>query len=132
MSARVGSPRPAALYSGIDGAEDHHDIALVDDEGELAGNRRINESVEGFAELLGLFAELGARVEALIPVVIDTPRGLLVAALRASGWSTELSDQPTHGRPVSATDFSVGAEAIALLGGCPTQPCTTCAGRLKA
>jgi len=39
-----------AVYSGIDGAEGHHDIALVDDEGKLAGKRRINESMEGFAE----------------------------------------------------------------------------------
>ena len=74
-----------AVYCGIDWAEGHHDIALVDDEGKLVGKRRINESVEGFAELVAMFAELGDSVEALIPVAIETPRGLLVAALRAAG-----------------------------------------------
>jgi len=49
---RPGNVRDSsvAVYSGIDGAEGHHDIALVDDEGKLAGKRRINESMEGFAE----------------------------------------------------------------------------------
>lgn len=63
----------------------HFDIALVDDDGKLVAQRRINESVEGFAELVAMFADLGDSVEALIPVAIETPRGLLVAALRAAG-----------------------------------------------
>jgi hypothetical protein len=36
-----------AVYCGIDWAEGHHDIALVDDEGKLVAKRRINESLEG-------------------------------------------------------------------------------------
>ena len=36
-----------AVYCGIDWAEGHHDIALVDDDGKLLAKRRINESVEG-------------------------------------------------------------------------------------
>jgi len=53
---RPGNVRDSsvAVYSGIDGAEGHHDTALADDEGKLAGKRRINESVEGVAELLAL------------------------------------------------------------------------------
>lgn len=74
-----------AVYCGIDWAEGHHDIALVDDDGKLVGKRRIDESVEGFAELVAMFADLGDSVDALIPVAIETPRGLLVAALRAAG-----------------------------------------------
>jgi transposase len=73
------------VYCGIDWAEGHHDIALVDDDGKLVAKRRINESVEGFAELVAMFADMGDSVEALIPVAIETPRGLLVAALRAAG-----------------------------------------------
>ncbi len=70
---------------GIDWSERHHDIALVDQDGTLIAKRRIEESVEGFAELLTLLAEAGDSAEAPIPVAIETSRGLLVAALRATG-----------------------------------------------
>lgn len=73
------------IYCGIDWAERHHDIALVDDNGTLIAKRRINESAEGYAELTTMLAEAGDNAEEPIPVAIETPRGLLVAALRASG-----------------------------------------------
>ncbi len=69
---------------GIDWAQDHHDIAIVDAQGLLVAKRRIPESVAGFAELTAMLADAGDPKD-LIPVAIETPRGLLVAALRASG-----------------------------------------------
>jgi transposase len=74
-----------AVYCGIDWAEGHHDIALVDDDGRLVGKRRIKESVEGFAELGVMLAAAGDNADEPIPVAIETPQGLLVAALRATG-----------------------------------------------
>jgi transposase len=71
---------------GIDWAEGHHDIAVVDQNGDLVAKRRIEESVQGFAELTTLLAEAGDSSDDPIAVAIETPRGLLVAALRASGW----------------------------------------------
>jgi transposase len=73
------------VYCGIDWAEKHHDIALVDADGQLVARRRIKETVEGFAELTAMLTEAGDSVAAPIPVAIETPRGLLVAALRATG-----------------------------------------------
>ncbi len=73
------------VFCGIDWAEKHHDIALVDAEGKLVAKRRITESVDGFGELTAMLAEAGDAAEAPIPVAIETPRGLLVAALRATG-----------------------------------------------
>ena len=70
---------------GIDWAQDHHDIAIVDAEGRLVAKRRIPESVAGFAELTAMLADAGDDPKDPIPVAIETPRGLLVAALRASG-----------------------------------------------
>jgi transposase len=74
-----------AVYCGIDWAEGHHDIALVGDDGKLLGKRRIHESVEGFAELGVMLAAALDSADEPIPVAIETPRGLLVAALRATG-----------------------------------------------
>jgi transposase len=73
------------IRCGIDWAEGHHDIALVDRDGRLVAKRRIVESVDGFAELTTMLAEAGDSAEDPIPVAIETPRGLLVAALRATG-----------------------------------------------
>src|SRR3954467_4210615 len=73
-----------AVFCGVDWAEGHHDIVLIDDEGKLVAKRRISESVEGVAELTAMLAAAGDSVEEPIPVAIETPRGLLVAVLRAT------------------------------------------------
>jgi Transposase/Transposase IS116/IS110/IS902 family len=74
-----------AIYCGIDWAEGHHDIALIDGEGTLIGRRRIEESLDGVAALTAMLAAAGDRPDEPIPVAIETPRGLLVAVLRAAG-----------------------------------------------
>jgi transposase len=73
------------VFCGIDWAERHHDVALLDGEGKLVAKRRIADSADGFAQLTTLLAEAGDSREDPIPVAIETPRGLLVAALRESG-----------------------------------------------
>ena len=73
------------VYCGIDWAEDHHDIALVDRDGQLLARRRISDDAAGLATLLALLAEHGDTPDDPIPVAIETPRGLLVACLRATG-----------------------------------------------
>jgi transposase len=73
------------VYCGIDWAEDHHDIALVDQAGQLLARRRISDDAAGLAQLLDLLAGHGDTAEDPVPVAIETPRGLLVACLRATG-----------------------------------------------
>ena len=73
------------VFCGIDWAEDHHDIALVDRDGKLLARRRISDDAAGLAALLDLLAEHGDSPGDPIPVAIETPRGLLVACLRATG-----------------------------------------------
>ena len=73
------------VYCGIDWAEDHHDIALAGRAGQLLARRRISDDAAGLAQLLALLAEHGDTAEDPIPVAIETPRGLLVACLRATG-----------------------------------------------
>lgn len=74
-----------AVYCGIDWAEGHHDIALIDSSGALVAKRRVNESLDGVAEFTAMLAAAGDSAEDPIPVAIETPRGLLVAVLRATG-----------------------------------------------
>ncbi|MFG2758044.1 IS110 family transposase [Streptomyces wuyuanensis] len=69
-------------YCGIDWAERTHDVALVDDSGQLLAKRHITDDAAGYKILLDLLAEYGDTEEAPIPVAIETSRGLLVAVLR--------------------------------------------------
>lgn len=73
------------VFCGVDWAEDHHDIALVDAGGTQLAKARINDDAAGFAQLSALLLEHGDRADAPIPVAIETSRGLLVACLRATG-----------------------------------------------
>jgi len=70
------------VFCGIDWAESHHDVALVDDAGQLLAKRRISDDAAGYRILLDLLADHGDTPEEPIPVAIETSRGLLVAALR--------------------------------------------------
>jgi transposase len=74
-----------SVFCGIDWAEDHHDVALVDHDGTLIAKRRISDDVSGYGLLLQLLADAGDDADAPIPVAIETSRGLLVACLRATG-----------------------------------------------
>nr|WP_223884631.1 IS110 family transposase [Micromonospora craniellae] len=39
------------MFCGIDWAERHHEITLVDEHGELVAKRRIHETVDGWQQL---------------------------------------------------------------------------------
>lgn len=70
---------------GIDWAEDHHDVAVVDSDARLLGKLRVSDDASGFQDLLRLLAEHGDTPDDPIPIAIETSRGLMVACLRASG-----------------------------------------------
>ncbi|MEV7982132.1 IS110 family transposase [Streptomyces sp. NPDC086519] len=70
------------IYCGIDWAEKTHDVALVDDNGELRAKRHITDDAAGYKLLVELLAEYGDTEDNPIPVAIETSRGLLIAVLR--------------------------------------------------
>jgi transposase len=74
------------IYVGDDWAEDHHDVALIDESGKVIARRRLQEGVAGIAALHELVAEHAAE-PAEVVVGIETDRGLWVAALAAAGYA---------------------------------------------
>ena len=56
------------VFCGIDWAEDHYDVALVDDAGGVLARKRISDDSFGFQVLLGLLCEHGDRQDDLITV----------------------------------------------------------------
>ena len=77
-----GRTASLAITCGIDWAENHHDVALVDEAGKLVAKRRVRDDADGFRRLLDLLAEAGDCSESPIPVAVETARGLLIACLR--------------------------------------------------
>jgi len=39
------------FFAGVDWADDHHDVAVIDQDGELVGSKRVPHSPAGLAEL---------------------------------------------------------------------------------
>ena len=72
------------ITCGIDWAEAHHDVALVDDVGTTVAKRRIDTGLAGFTTLMALIAEHTDEPES-VAVAIETDKNLIVAALQAAG-----------------------------------------------
>jgi len=73
------------ITCGIDWAESHHDVALLDEAGKLVAKRRISDDAEGYRRLLEMLAEAGDTALDPIPVAVETARGLLISCLRTTG-----------------------------------------------
>lgn len=86
---------------GIDWAEGHHDVALVDRGGHRVAKARIDTGVTGLGALLGLIAE-HAEDPTGVAVAIETDKNLFVVVLQAAGF-TVYPINPQGGGPVSGT-----------------------------
>jgi len=74
------------MTCGVDWAEAHHDVALVDEDGALVARSRIDTGATGFSMLLTLIAEHGGSVGDT-PIAIETDKNLLVVALAEAGFA---------------------------------------------
>lgn len=73
------------IFVGIDWAESHHDVCVLDDEGRVLARGRVPEGVEGLGRLHTMVAE-HAEEPAEVVVGIEIDRGLLVGALVTAGY----------------------------------------------
>jgi transposase len=73
------------LFVGLDWAEEHHDVAVMGEGGQVVTARRV---AEGLAGLTALHELLAAHAEDPAEVVVgtETDRGLFVGALVAAGY----------------------------------------------
>lgn len=84
------------LTCGVDWAEAHHDVALVDEHGNLVARARIDTGATGVNALLALIAEHSGSVEDT-PIALETDKNLLVVALAEAGFTV----YPINPRAVS-------------------------------
>lgn len=105
------------LFCGIDWAEAHHDVAIIDENGQLVAKKRITDDPTGFTELIEALTTAGENADEPIPVAIETPRGLLVTSLQATGRLGGRCIRSTHWQsPATASDTRWhGRSPIALM-----------------
>ena len=73
------------VFLGVDWAEEHHDVCLLDEQGKVLGRARVANSLEGVGRIHALVADHSEEPDAVV-VGIETDRGLLVQALLAAGY----------------------------------------------
>ena len=76
------------IFVGVDWAEAHHDVCVLDQGGDVLARKKIPDSLIGVNQLHAMVAEhLGEEnVAGSVIVGIETERGLLVSALVAAGY----------------------------------------------
>lgn len=73
------------VFVGVDWAEAHNDVCVVDEAGKVLGKRRVPDGLEGVRQIHQLVAAHAEQPEQVV-VGIETDRGLLVGALLAAGY----------------------------------------------
>ena len=73
------------ITCGIDWAEAHHDVALIDEHGVVVARSRIDAGAAGFSMLLALIAEHGGGPDDT-PIAVETDKNLIVVALVEAGF----------------------------------------------
>jgi hypothetical protein len=73
------------IFVGVDWAEAHNDVAVMDEQGAILGRGRFGVGVSGLAELHGLIADHAAEPDQVM-LGIEVDRGLLVDSLVGAGY----------------------------------------------
>ena len=78
--------RNEMIHLGLDWADDHHDIAVMDEAGTVLAERRVSDTMVGVADIHALVADYEADASCVV-VGIETTRGLVPQALVAAGYT---------------------------------------------
>ena len=92
------------IFVGVDWAEAHHEVCVLDQAGGVLGRQRVRDGVAGVAQLHALIADHASEPSRVV-VGIELDRGLLVGALVAAGYQVVAVNplQASAGQPLSGT-----------------------------
>lgn len=94
-------------YAGIDWANDHHDVLIIDEKGRQVGTLRVDHSPQGLSRLTTFLQEsLGSESKEQMACIIETTHGLLITHLLEAGWSV----YPVNPRTVDRRRAASGAK----------------------
>ena len=74
-------------YAGIDWADQHHDVVVIDEQGKQLAKKRVTHTADGVADLISFLKEVGDVVQQPdhLACILETTTGLLITALLEAG-----------------------------------------------
>lgn len=76
------------LYAGLDWADDHHDVVVIDEAGRKLGTKRVKHTKEGLDSLTQFLEGFtGSEHKDQMACIAETNRGILIAAILEAGFS---------------------------------------------
>jgi transposase len=108
-------------YAGIDWADQHHDVVVIDATGQRVATTRVAHSAEGLDALVTFLKGVGdvAAHPDHLACIIETNRGLLIAALLEAGLLVYPVNPKTvdrHRKPAGAKTDAIDAYLLARTG----------------
>jgi transposase len=74
-------------FAGLDWADEHHIVVLIDGEARQVGVRRVTHTPAGLTELTDFLASItGPERKAELACIVETTHGLLITAVLAAGF----------------------------------------------
>lgn len=93
------------FYAGIDWADDHHDVVVIDEASKSRQTLRVDHSVSGLAQLNSFLKEVTPDSDKLA-CIVETNQGLLITALLEAGWAV----YPVNPKTVDRKRGAAGAK----------------------
>ena len=106
-------------FAGIDWADAHHDVAVIDEAGRQLGTLRVTHWATGLEELVTFLRRHGATDPQQVACIVETTHGLLITALLEAGFPVSPVNPKTleHGRkPAGAKTDQIDAYLLARKG----------------
>src|SRR5215472_15905387 len=108
-------------YAGIDWAETHHVVVVLDEQGQQVATKQVDHTVEGLAQLVSFLQGIVGTPERQeeLACIIETSHGLLIAALLEAGLPVYPVNPKTvdrHRKPAGAKTDAIDAYLLARIG----------------
>lgn len=107
-------------YAGLDWADTHHDVVVIDEAGHHLASKRVEHTKAGLETLVQFLEGIsGPTQKEQVACILETNRGLLIAALLEAGFSVYPVNPKTLDRrraPSGAKTDQIDAYLLAKLG----------------
>lgn len=108
-------------YAGVDWADTHHVVVVVDETGKPVATRQVEHTVEGLAQLTSFLLDIVGTPERReeLACIIETTHGLLITALLEAGFPVYPVNPKTvdrHRKPAGAKTDAIDAYLLARTG----------------
>ena len=96
-------------FAGIDWADTHHDVVVIDETGGRSGALRVSHTKDGLEALTRFLLDI-AQTPEQIACVVETNHGLLISALLEAGFTV----YPVNPKTVDGRRKAAGAKTDAI------------------